>query len=190
VSEWAEILRGLAEGQVSALDRVTCLITNYLARQGAYDYRDSWDDLVQEVLISLLRSPPRSQESAAIVRHIQTTAYRKLVDQIRKVRGRKRTDPGDESQESGWRRQVSLDEAEHASESGSASFEGIDAGLRNALDELGEEERQAVECKYLLGCSNEEGAARLSVSLATYKRRLSKAMGELRGRLAHPSGET
>ena len=59
----------------------------------------------------------------------------------------------------------------------------LDEGLRKALGHLGERERRAVECRYVLGCSNEEGAERLEVSLATYKRALSKAIGELRTRL-------
>jgi len=195
MGDWADTLRSLVEGDLAAFDRVTRLVTGYLARLGAYDHRDSWDDFVQEVLISILRSPPASSESGAIVRHIQTTTYRKFVDQVRRERGRRRSDGSDASEDepeadgSGWRRLVPLDEA--AEFAGSESAEpfaggGLDEGLRKALGELGERERGAVEARYVLGCSNEEGARRLDVSLATYKRLLSRAISELRERLDHP----
>ncbi len=167
---------------------MTCLITQHLSRIGAYDHRDSWDDLVQEVLVSLLRTPPTSEEPAAIIRHIRTTTYRKFIDQIRRERGRRRTDPGDDQADVGWRQQVVLDEAEHTATIVEAAPDRGDEGLRKALESLGEDEREAVTCRYLLGCSNDEAARRLKVSPATYKRRLSRGMAALRERLISPEG--
>lgn len=190
MDDWSQILAALRDGDLAAFDRVTRLITGYLSRLGAYEQRDSWDDLVQEVLVSVLRGPPASSEPAQVVRHIQTTTHRKLVDQIRREQGRRRTDASDPKAASGWRRNVSLDDHEGAvslfpdHESAQA---GLDEGLRKALAGLGERERRAVECRYVLGCSNEEGAERLEVSLATYKRVLSRALGELRARLVDPA---
>lgn len=192
MDDWSQILDALRDGDLAAFDRVTRLITGYLARIGAYDRRDAWDDLVQEVLISILRTPPTSRESGQIVRHVQTTTHRKFVDQIRRERGRRRAGAdGAEGEEEGqgWRRSVPFDD--EAGATGSLSdFEparvAFDEGLRKALEDLGERERHAVECRYVLGCSNDEGAARLEVSLATYKRVLSRAIGELRARLVHP----
>jgi len=188
MSDWADTLERLAEGDLAAFDRVIRLVTGYLARIGAYDHRDSWDDFVQEVLISILKKPPSSQESAAIVRHIQTTTYRKFVDQIRRERGRRRSETSDDSESEGWRRTVPFDDVAERAQAGDleAVQTGLDEGLRKALSRLGDRERKAVECRYMLGCSNDEGAERLEVSLATYKRILNKALGELRSQLVHP----
>ena len=83
MGDWGAVLEDLSRGELSAFDRVTRLVTGYLSRIGAYRHRDSWDDLVQEVLMALLANPPTSRESGAVVRHIQTTTYRKFVDEVR-----------------------------------------------------------------------------------------------------------
>lgn len=184
---WADTLERLAEGDLAAFDRVTRVVTRYLASLGAYAMRDSWDDLVQEVLIALLRSPPRASETGAIVRHIQTTTYRKYIDAVRSVRGRRRTPApaaGGEAAEEptqGWRSFVPLDAAGDPPAPGEAPQPEV--ALHGALDALDPRERQAVECRYVLGCSNDEGAQRLEVSLATYKRLVSRALSGLRDRL-------
>ncbi len=185
MSDWAESLDLLRTGDLAAFDRVTRFVTGYLARIGAYDYRDSWDDLVQEVLISLLGNPPESIETGAVIRHIQTTTYRKFVDQVRRDRGRRRIGSSDEAEPTGWRRQVPLDELSEQAQTGDfeATQTGIDEGLRKSLATLDERERNAIECRYVLGCSNDEGAKRLGVSAATYKRSISKALGLLRRQL-------
>ena len=185
MDDWSEILESLGRGELTSFDRVTRLVTSYLSRIGAYDYRDSWDDLVQEVLISLLRTPPASNESGAIVRHIQTTTQRKFIDQVRRERGRRRTDSVQPDEGSGWRVNVPFDESveRNLERDANNSFDLLDTGLRKALDRLDDRQRLAIDSRYALGCSNEEGAKRLRVSVATYKRVLSAAIGELRSQL-------
>ena len=80
VTDWAEQLDGLHAGELAATNQIITLVTRYLAQIGAFDLRDSWDDFVQEVLITLLEKPPRSREPGAIVRHIQTTCRRRFID--------------------------------------------------------------------------------------------------------------
>ena len=58
-----------------------------------------------------------------------------------------------------------------------------------AVELLDDRQRRALECRYALGCSNEEGARQLEVSPATYKRLLSQAQAELK-RLLIPKGES
>jgi RNA polymerase sigma factor (sigma-70 family) len=180
MADWAEAIEGLLAGGLAATDRVVTLITQHLAHIGAYHLRDSWDDLVQEVLISILQSPPGSRAPAAIVRHIQTTTYRKYIDEIRREQGRRRTGDGSGGSVSvGWRRNVPLDEA--IAVMGPEEFwdKQLDPGLRHALEALEERKRSVIECRYLLGCTNEEGAARLEIPLGTYKRLLSQGLSEL-----------
>ena len=141
--------------------------------------------------MALLANPPTSRESGAVVRHIQTTTYRKFVDEVRRQRGRRRVagEEGDAeagtAEPQGWRRSVSLDEVPELDDAEASA--PLDLGLQKAVSSLPERERQAVECRYVLGCSNDEGAARLGVSLATYKRALTSAMQSLRERLV-PGG--
>jgi RNA polymerase sigma-70 factor (ECF subfamily) len=181
VTDWAETLEGLAAGQLAATDRVITLITKYLARIGAYQFRDAWDDLVQEVLISLLKSPPKSEEPGAIVRHIQTTTYRKYIDEIRRERGRRHQREGSEDSGSqGWRRNVPLDEVLELSEPEDFWATQMDPGIRKALETLDDRKRRVVECRYLLGCTNEEAASRLEIPLGTFKRLLAQGLVELR----------
>ena len=59
-----------------------------------------------------------------------------------------------------------------------------DDQLVAALNDLREEDRQVVACRFLLGLSEAETAAALSIAKGTVKSRLSRALGKLRGRLA------
>jgi RNA polymerase sigma factor (sigma-70 family) len=179
----------MAAGDLSATDRIITLITNYLTCIGAYRYRDAWDDFVQEVLISLLKSPPRAPEAGAIVRHIQTTTYRKYIDEIRREQGRRRERAeGEDTQAQGWRRNVALDEVVELGELEGFWAKQMDPGLRKALGGIEERKRRVVETRYLLGCTNEEGSSRLEIPLGTYKRLLSQGLAELRALLLPEGG--
>ena len=57
------------------------------------------------------------------------------------------------------------------------------AQLLAAIDTLGEEQRQAVACRYLLGLSERETAAVLGCRPGTVKSRLSRALEKLEGEL-------
>lgn len=193
VADWVSILEGLRAGDMGATHQVIALITRHLHKIGAYKYRDSWEDLAQEVLITLIESPPNVQVSGAIVRHIQTTTYRRYVDEIRREQGRRRAGTGTEGaaaeQGQGWRRKVSLDEVAEVSDSEDFWQQRLDPGLRSALDGLDARKRDVVVSRYLLGCTNEEGSSRLGIPLGTYKRLLGQAVKELRARLM-PAEET
>jgi len=189
VGDWAKTLEGLTAGELAATDQVITLITKYLACIGAYRYRDAWDDLAQEVLISLLKSPPRVEASGSIVRHIQTTTYRKYVDEIRREQGRRRQRPeGEGAPAQGWRRSVRLDEVLELSEPEDFWARQMDPGLRKALEGVEQRKRRVVEARYLLGCTNEEGSSRLDIPLGTYKRLLAQGLAELRGLLLPGGG--
>lgn len=163
--------------------QVIALITRYLHSIGAYRYRDGWEDLAQEVLIALIENPPEARVSGAIVRHIQTTTYRRYVDEIRREHGRRRAGAASEVG-SGWRTNVSLDEAEAMGDGQDFWQQQLDPSLRAALDDLDERKRNVVATRYLLGCTNEEGSSRLGIPLGTYKRLLGQALKELRSRLS------
>ena len=51
--DWFAVLAAFEKGDPVAVAKVTAVITGFLARYGAYDFRDSWGDIVQDVLIKL-----------------------------------------------------------------------------------------------------------------------------------------
>jgi RNA polymerase sigma-70 factor (ECF subfamily) len=187
VTNWAETLAGFRTGDLDATNQIIALITRYLASIGAFGLRDSWDDLVQEVLISLLRHPPDSPEPGAIVRHIQTTSYRRYIDEIRRLRGRQRPKEvegeGEEAEGPGWRRNVSFDEIPEASQVEDFWARQLDVGVQLALDRLDERQRRALEAVYLVGFTYEEAAAQLDTPLGTLKGLLRDGLADLRKQL-------
>jgi RNA polymerase sigma factor (sigma-70 family) len=180
VTDWAEQLDGLQAGEAAAANQIITLVTRYLARIGAFEMRDSWDDFVQEVLITLIQKPPTSREPGAIVRHIQTTCRRLYIDEIRRTQGRKRTKRGDEDAGTGWRRNVSFDEAQEPGLADQFWSGQMDLGVRAALDRLEERTRRVVEAVYLEGFTYEEASSQLSIPLGTLKGVLRDGLSTLR----------
>jgi len=61
--------------------------------------------------------------------------------------------------------------------------------LRNALDTLNPEERQAIEIAFFSELTYREAAARLNQPLGTVKSRIRSGLGKLRGALGRKSGD-
>jgi len=187
-------LDGLHAGDLAATNQIITLVSRYLARIGAFEHRDSWDDFVQEVLITLIRKPPRSRESGAIVRHIQTTCQRRYVDEIRRTQGRRRPKEGDESGErdagTGWRRNVPFDELEEPALTDEFWSGQMDLGVRGALERLEERTRRALEAVYLEGFTYDEAALRLDTPLGTLKGLLREGLAELRQKILGEAEES
>lgn len=180
VTDWAEKLDGLRAGDLAATNQIIALVTRCLAILGAFEHRDSWDDFIQDVLFTLVRKPPSSRESGAIVRHIQTTCRRRYVDEIRRTRGRKRSRGDSQGGESGWRRNVSLEEIREPDLVDHFWAGQMDLGVRDALERLEEGKRRALVAVYLEGFTYEEAAIRLQTPLGTLKGLLRQGRGELR----------
>lgn len=172
---WSQALAALREGDLDARDRVVRLVIGALASYGAYDQRDSWDDVVQEVLLTLLKDAPRSEADGAVAAWIRRIATNRYLDLLRKEEGRRRVG---NPPSAGWRRNVPLEES-RLPEAESLD-ESSQHDLAGALDTLEPRLRRILECKYALGCTDAEGAARLGEPLGTYKRLARQALAELR----------
>lgn len=182
---WRETLEALRRGDRRARDRIARLIVGTLQATRAYALRDAWDDLVQDVLASLLESGPEAPDDAAVAAYIRRTTTRRCVDWVRKEQGRRRAGSASGP---GWRRHVPL-EAATLSGSDEASLDAsLRLDLRRALDRLEPRRRRVLECKYALGCTDADGAARTGEALGTYKRLARQALAELRRALV--SSET
>jgi DNA-directed RNA polymerase specialized sigma24 family protein len=170
VDDWRSILERMRAGDRDAYDRVILLITAYLHREGAYGIRDSWEDVVQEVVLALLRSDIRAETPSAAASLIRATTHSRYVDCLRRIHGT-----------GGWRRPVGLVDAAH--EHPDRADDGLDHGLEKAIAALDERERAAVISRYLLGHSVPEGVAFTGEAPATYKRLVQRGLATLRDRI-------
>jgi RNA polymerase sigma factor (sigma-70 family) len=151
------------------------LITGHLARLGAYQIRESWDDLCQEVLIALIQSVRRGaiREPKAFVSFTGTVTRNKLADWSRQAQK-----PG-EPDEVG---DPETAEAAHPSRKPGPE-EAIQIDLKRALEALPEKLRQVIDAVYLQGHSYEAAAAQLGLPLGTMKRLRTEGLRELRRRM-------
>ena len=56
--DWAQVLERLLDGDRLALLQLTRLLNSFLGRWNAYDFRDEWDDLIQEVILAAATAMP------------------------------------------------------------------------------------------------------------------------------------
>jgi RNA polymerase sigma-70 factor (ECF subfamily) len=169
--DWIAVFDALLKNDRVALAKVTSVITGFLARYRAYDLRDSWDDLIDEVLIRLIQSARRNsiREPRAFISYTGTITRNLLFDWIQ--RENKHRDLPDRLE---------------------ADVESRDTGmlldLQRALDDLPVKERQVVEAIYLQGHSYESAAELLDIPLGTLKRRLTQARKEIRKKMGKKGG--
>jgi RNA polymerase sigma-70 factor (ECF subfamily) len=172
--DWIAVLDALQGGDRVALVKVTNVITGFLARYRAYEFRDSWDDLCQEVLIALIRSAQRGaiRDPRAFINYTGTITRNKLADWIR------------QSQRPGSPDAYGDPEGAEAMSRVDAPPDRADSDLlldlQRALDELPEKERQAMEAIYLEGMSYEEAAQHLGMPFGTLKRMQTQGLKRLR----------
>jgi RNA polymerase sigma factor (sigma-70 family) len=83
--DWEGVVERLLAGDREAQVRIARLVTGLLARWGAYDFRPEWPDLVQDVLLALVRAARegRVENPAALVGYVRSIAHHKLMDRLR-----------------------------------------------------------------------------------------------------------
>jgi RNA polymerase sigma-70 factor (ECF subfamily) len=170
--DWPAVVERLREGDRLAFLELNRLVTGFLAQLRAYDFREEWDDLRQEVVASVVANARagRLRDPQAFVGYVKVITRNKFVDRLkRQLRHReKETFPWDE-------------------ETARAVADDPDAPERRALWQavsgLPEEHRQIVEGVYREGRTYEEVSAATGVPLGTLKRRLRESVALLRERL-------
>jgi RNA polymerase sigma factor (sigma-70 family) len=163
--DWIAVLRALLDGDRVAQVKVTNVITGLLTRYGAYNCRDSWDDLCQEVMITLIRSGRRNsiREPRAFIAYTATVTRNKLRDWIRRERKPDSKDLWDRLQA-----EVELRDPD------------LLLDLECALESLSEKQRLVVEAVYLQGHTYEAAAELLGMPLGTLKRVRTQGLMKLR----------
>jgi RNA polymerase sigma-70 factor, ECF subfamily len=170
-----ELLDRLLAGDRLAFLEFSRMVSGFLAQLRAYDFRDEWDDLRQEVLASVVANAQagRLREPEALAGYVRIVTRNKFIDRLKKHIRHHEKDalPWD-------------DETARAASAPAPDAAAEGAELWTAVAALPEEERAVVEGVYRHGRTYEEASAVLGVPLGTLKRRLTQALSALRTRLA------
>lgn len=174
---WPQVVRDVQAGDRAALVKLTRLISGFLMRYRAYDVRDQWDDLIQEVLVALLRNLQSQalREPRALVNYVGVITRNKLLDLLDRQRRPGAPDLLGEPEAAAERSEV-LQRLQ-------ARPPDVYVDLGRALQLLPEKLRAVVDAIYLQGFSYEEAASRLGVPLGTLKRLQNQGLRELRAQL-------
>ena len=172
---WLALQEQLLSGDRVAFARLNRLISGFLIRLRAYDFRDEWDDLRQEVLLSVIANARRGRlrDPRAFVGYVRIITRNKFMDRLKRSlrSGEKAALPWDE--ETAWL-------------TASAAVPSADTDTRELWAEvrkLPSERSQLVEAVYRQGKTYQEAADDAGVPLGTAKRWLREALAELRKRL-------
>jgi RNA polymerase sigma-70 factor (ECF subfamily) len=176
LQDWRGVQEKLAAGDRAAFLRVARLLTGVLAQLRAYDFRDEWDDLRQEVMLSVIANvrQGRIAEPEAFVAYVRIITRNKFVDRLkRRERQRERdTIP--------WEEETARAIARSP---GALASDTSDEDLWAAVADLPEPGRQLVEGIYREGRTYSEMSEVSGIPLGTMKRRLRETLALLQRRL-------
>jgi RNA polymerase sigma-70 factor (ECF subfamily) len=168
------VLRRVVDSDRVALVQVSRVVNGFLVRFGAYDFRDEWEDLVQEVVsaAALALREGRLREPQAALGFLWTTTRFKYLDRLRVQLG------------SGKGEKLALEligrhESPRLDELGAEARED----LRRALARVPDKKRDAVTAVYVGGMTYEEAARATGIPLGTLKRYLRDGLAQLREEL-------
>ena len=172
--ELEHLLDDLVRGDRYAFLRLSRMVTGSLAAMRAYDFRDEWPDLVQEVVsaVAAAYADGRLRDAAALSGFVRSVTRNKLSDRLKReirLRGEERIV---------WEA-MTLDDA------GPVAFPERHSAMdvRRALESLPEKKGIALVRVYVEGKTYEEVAAETGIPLGTLKRYLREGLAELRERL-------
>lgn len=171
--DWAGVLEKLLGGDRAALLQLTRLVSSFLARWNAYDFRDEWDDLIQEVLMAAATAvrDGRLRERGAAFGYLKSTARFKFADRL------KRHLRLAEDETLPWEEMV--EEGREPGDEGAAD-PGRGRDVRRALAALPERQREAVVAVHVRGQTYDEAAAATGIPLGSLKRHLRDGLAALR----------
>jgi RNA polymerase sigma-70 factor (ECF subfamily) len=163
----------LVRGEAAAFLEVSRLITGFLVQWRAYDFRDEWDDLIQEVVLAAIEATRarRLRKPGAIVGYLRTATRYKFVDCLRRRRGEPLDEEGEE-------RPADL-RWPPAPDRDPGSFE-----ISQQVDKLPENQRKCIVSVYVAGNTYSEAAAATGIPLGSLKRHLRDGLATLRAGLA------
>ncbi len=171
--DWIGVVDRLLAGDRLALLELNRLISGFLTQLRAYDFRDEWDDLRQEVLLAVVANARagRLRERQAFLGYVRIITRNKFFDRLKAAlrRHEKETLPWDDATARALAEQV-------------LSPDGRVVELWAAVRALPDEERRVVEEVYGKGRTYEETCRETGLPLGTMKRRLRDGLATLRRR--------
>jgi RNA polymerase sigma-70 factor (ECF subfamily) len=170
--DWAGVVEQMLTGDRAAQLRLARLVTGFLAHWGAYDFRAEWPDLVQDVLLAVIRAARegRVRNAQAVVGYVRSIAHHKLMDRLRAhVRRAEDETAAPEG-----------DGAPLGRVQACAADQDVVAGVRRALERLPERKRRVVFAVYGEGKTYDQVAEETGIPLGSVKRYLREGMAILR----------
>jgi RNA polymerase sigma-70 factor (ECF subfamily) len=163
-------------GDRAAFATFNRLVSGYLTQLRAYDFREEWDDLRQEVLLATLANvrAGRLRDPQAFSGYVRIVTRNKFVDRLKhelRVREREALPWDDETARA----------ATPESDPGAAASR---RELWAAVEALPDEQQRLVAGVYLEGKTYQEMSDDSGVPLGTLKRRLREGLAALREQLA------
>ncbi len=180
--DWLAIQQRLLAGERLAFLQLNRLVTGILSQLRAYDFRDEWEDLRQEVLLSVVKNARagRLRDPKAFVGYVRIITRNKFVDRLKAKLRRK------EGETLPW------DEETARAAASRVGGEGRGEGARElwaAVGGLPEDTRQLIQGIYGEGKTYQEMSAETGIPLGTLKRRLREGLDLLRQRFGSEYGE-
>ncbi len=179
--DWVRILDQLLAGDRLAFLKINRLVTGFLVQLRAYDFRDEWDDLRQEVLLSVIANARagRLREPEKFLGYVRIITRNKFVDRLdRRTRHH-------EKERLAW-------DEEAAQSAATLRVAGQDdvrsADVWFAVRDLPAQQQQVIHGIYRLGKTYQEVSDETGIPLGTVKRRLREALMTLRERLRDAVG--
>lgn len=174
--DWIRIVDELRAGSHLAFLKINGLITGYLVKLRAYEFQDEWDDLRQEIVMSVIANAEagRVRDPKALLAYVQVITRNKVLDRVkRSVTHRERNSSP-----------LAIDESTDGL-LGLGTLPTADGitDLRAALRELPPQQRQVIHGVYVEGKTYEAVSAETGIPLGTMKRRLRDGLAVLRRRL-------
>lgn len=177
--DWFEVLERLQTGDRLAVVELTSLITGHLRRSRAYELRDSWSDVAQEVLIKLIRAARAGQidQRDSFVAFVGTTTRRCMIDWIRK-NARYVVPAGTDGD-------GAVGDDEVLRRVGAVAVDHPDqrVDLEAALEKVSDAQRQVLLAIYVSGQSYQEASEALQMPLGTLKRHQTQGLKAIREKL-------
>ena len=180
-TDWIAVLNRVVAGDRLAFAQAPRFVNGLLVRWNAYDFRNEWEDIVQEVIVAaaLAVRGGRLRDPQAIAAFLKTTARFKYLDRLRIVLGQRK------GARLAWEAQV---ESGEDSRGEALGVEKRDR-LRRALARIPDKKRELVMAVYGIGLTYEEAARTTGIPLGTIKRYVRDGLAQLRDELAEPSDE-
>ena len=177
--DWGLVLTQLVEGDRVAFLQFNRLVTGFLAQLRAYDFRDEWDDLRQEVLLSVVSNARagRLRDPKAFVGYVKIITRNKFMDRL------KRQLRHSEKEALPWD-----DETARAAAISEGRADGTSSGVWSEVRALPEDQQHILEGLYVEGKTYQEVSDDTGIPLGTLKRRLRASLEALRSRLSEGEG--